>query len=152
MPVPFYATKIVASKIELYIFKNKYTSNNYMTLYCFDVDGTLLTDEMQNEGQYVKGIIPTQKLIEIEENGDKVAIVSPSPFLPKRYANEYQWINKFGSNEYRWANVKKAIQINRTTIEDTVYVDDLEANRIQLENLGIKSYSPQEFMKFIDGL
>lgn len=120
-----------------------------MTLYCFDVDGTLLTDEMQNEGEYVKGIIPTQKLIEIEENGDKVAIVSPSPFLPKRYANEHQWINKFGSNEYRWANVKKAIQINRATIEDTVYVDDLEANRIQLENLGIKSYSPQEFMKII---
>jgi len=118
-----------------------------MTLYCFDVDGTLLTEEMQNEGEYVKGIIPTEKLVQLEENGNKVVIVSPSPFLPKIYANESTWIKDFGSNDYRWANVKKAIQIHRCAIEDTVYVDDLESNRKQLEKLGVKSYSPQEFMK-----
>ena len=32
-------------------------------LICFDVDGTLLTKEMENEGQYVKGIIPTSLLL-----------------------------------------------------------------------------------------
>jgi len=126
-----------------------------MKLYCFDVDGTLLTEEMQNEGEYVKGIIPTEKLVELEDKGNRVVIVkgnrvvivSPSPFLPKRYDNESTWIKDFGSNDYRWANVKKAIQIHRCEIEDTVYVDDLEANRKQLEKLGVKSYSPQEFMK-----
>lgn len=119
-------------------------------LYCFDVDGTLLTDEMENEGQYVKGIIPTAKLIQLEEEGHKVVIVSPSPFLPQRYANQYQWIKPFGSNDYRWANVKKAIQIHHCIIEDTIYIDDLEANRIQLDKLGVKSYSPEEFMKTFD--
>jgi len=118
-----------------------------MKLYCFDVDGTLLTEEMQNEGEYVKGIIPTEKLVQLEDQGNKIVIVSPSPFLPKIYANESTWIKDFGSNEYRWANVKKAIQLYRCAIEDTVYVDDLEANRKQLEKLGVKSYSPQEFMK-----
>ena len=118
-----------------------------MKLYCFDVDGTLLTEEMQNEGEYVKGIIPTEKLVELEDKGNRVVIVSPSPFLPKRYDHESTWIKDFGSNDYRWANVKKAIQIHRCAIEDTVYVDDLEANRKQLEKLGVKSYSPQEFTK-----
>jgi len=118
-----------------------------MKLYCFDVDGTLLTEEMQNEGEYVKGIIPTEKLVELEEKGNRVVIVSPSPFLPKRYDNESTWIKDFGSNDYRWLNVKKAIQIHRCAIEDTVYVDDLEANRKQMEKYGVKSYSPQEFMK-----
>lgn len=116
-------------------------------LFTFDVDGTLLTEEMQNEGEYVKGSIPTEKLVQLEDEGNTVVIVSNSPFLPKRYENEFQWIKDFGSNDYRWLNVKKAIQIHRYAIEDTIYVDDLEANRKQLEKFGVKSYTPQEFMK-----
>lgn len=118
-------------------------------LFAFDVDGTLLTEEMKNEGQYVKGIILTEKLIELEKN-NKVVIVSPSPFLPKRYANKKHWFKKFGSNEYRWANVTLAASVNGISLEDTIYVDDLEANRKQLEKLHVKSYSPEDFMIWLD--
>lgn len=116
-------------------------------LYCFDVDGTLLTGEMKKEGQYVKGIIPTKILIQLEKKGHKVAIVSPSPFLPERYVHNNHWFKKFGSNEYRWANVAAAMQAHNTSPKKTVYVDDLESNRKQMESMGIKSYSPESFMK-----
>ena len=118
-------------------------------LFAFDVDGTLLTEEMENEGQYVKGIIPTQRLLNLEKDGHTIVIVSPSPFLPQRYDDVKHWIKKYGSNEYRWANVLQAMQIHGFTSKDTRYVDDLEANRKQLESYGIKSYSPEEFMKTV---
>ncbi len=120
-----------------------------MKLYCFDVDGTLLTDEMKDEGQYVKGLIRTKKLIELEKKGNKVVIVSPSPFLPKRYTDENHWFKKFGSNEYRSINVEIAMKTYGVTAENTIYVDDLEANRKQLEKINVKSYSPEEFMRLI---
>ena len=126
--------------------KSKYHKKK---LFAFDVDGTLLTEEMKDEGQYVKGIIPTEKLIELEKN-NIVVIVSPSPFLPKRYANKKHWFKKFGSNESRWANVLLARSFYGISFEDTIYVDDLEANRKQLEKLYVKSYSPEDFMTWLD--
>lgn len=120
-----------------------------MKLYCFDVDGTLLTDEMENEGQYVKGIIPTKKLIELEKKGNKIAIVSPSPFLPARYTDDNHWFKKFGSNEYRGINVEMAMNAHGISAENTIYVDDLKSNRNQLEKINVESYSPEKFMKFI---
>ena len=120
-------------------------------LFAFDVDGTLLTEEMEDEGQYVKGIIPTEKLIELEKKGNKIAIVSPSPFLPKKYANKKHWFKKYGSNEYRWANVTLAASVNEISWENTIYVDDLEANRRQLEKIKIKAYSPEDFMTWLNG-
>jgi len=126
--------------------KSKYHTKK---LFAFDVDGTLLTEEMKDEGQYVKGIIPTEKLIELEKN-NKVVIVSPSPFLPKIYADKEHWFKKYGSNEYRWANVALAASVYGISYEDTIYVDDLEANRKQLEKLHIKSYSPEDFMTWLD--
>lgn len=118
-------------------------------LFAFDVDGTLLTDEMENEGQYVKGIIPTKKLIELEKKGNIVVIVSPSPFLPQRYTDANHWFKNFGSNEYRGVNVKIAMNTHGVTAENTIYVDDLESNRKQLEKINVKSFSPEEFLKFI---
>ncbi len=122
-----------------------------MTLYCFDVDGTLLTKEMEGEGQYVKGIIPTEKLIEIWKSGNFIAIVSPSPYLPEQFSGSNHWFKKNGSNEYRWENVFAAQKFYKVSNEDTVYVDDLESNRNQLESYRIKSYSPEEFMKIVFG-
>jgi len=117
-----------------------------MKLFCFDVDGTLLTEEMEKEIGYVRGKIPTEKLIDLEKKGNKIAIVSPSPYLPERYANDDHWFKDFGSNEYRWANILKACNFNEISFENTIYVDDLEANRNQMEEIGIKSYSPYEFL------
>ena len=115
-------------------------------LFAFDVDGTLLTDEMENEGQYVKGIIPTEKLIELEKKGNIVVILSPSPFLPQRYTDDNHWFKKFGSNEYRGINVEIAMKTHGISAENTIYVDDLESNRKQLEKFKVKSYTPEEFM------
>lgn len=122
-----------------------------MTLYCFDVDGTLLTKEMEKEGQYVKGIIPTEKLIQIWKSGNFVAIVSPSPYLPEQFSGSNHWFKKNGSNEYRWENVLAAQKFYGVSPNDTIYVDDLKANRKQLETHGVKSYSPEEFMKIVFG-
>lgn len=46
-------------------------------LYCFDVDGALLTEEMDDESDYVKSIIKTDSLLRLEEKGHQVVIVSP---------------------------------------------------------------------------
>lgn len=116
-----------------------------MTLFCFDVDGTLLTDEMENEGQYVKGIIPTELLIRLEKEGHKIAVVSPSPYLPKRYTDN--WFKEYGSNEYRWKNVQDAMVAHNFKESETIYIDDLEANRNQLHEQGIFAISPEEFMR-----
>lgn len=117
-----------------------------MTLFCFDVDGTLLTEEMKDEGEYVKGVIPTHVLEDLERKGHKVAIVSPSPFLPDKYANERYWFKVNGSNTYRWENVAQAMKYYEEDPTTTVYVDDLEANRKQLENLGVRCYDPEAFL------
>lgn len=118
-----------------------------MTLFTFDVDGTLLTKEMDGKGQYVKGIIPTAKLIKLHNEGNFIGIVSPSPFLPVQFSGTPHWFKKNGSNEYRWENVFAAQKFYGVTHESTIYVDDLEANRNQLESHGIKSYSPEAFME-----
>ena len=118
-------------------------------LICFDVDGTLKTDEMGNEGQYVKGIIPTDVLMELEQGGTKIAVVSPSPYLPKRYTDKNHWFKDYGSNSYRWRNVQEAMDKYNVLPSETLYVDDLEANRKQLENYDVKSLSPEEFLEWV---
>ena len=118
-----------------------------MTLFCFDVDGTLLSKEMENEGQYVKGIIPTELLIELEKYGHTITVVSPSPYLPERYTDDKHWFKEYGSNEYRWKNVQDAMVAHDFKESQTIYVDDLEANRNQLHDQGIFAISPEEFMK-----
>jgi len=115
-------------------------------LICFDVDGTLLTKEMENEGQYVKGIIPTSLLIKLWKKDYGIAIVSPSPYLPNQFSGDNHWFKRNGSNDYRWENVDDAIKYYKTNRFNTIYVDDLESNRKQLEKLDVISYSPEQFV------
>ena len=117
-----------------------------MTLYCFDVDGTLLTDKMYNEGQYVKGIIPTSSLKQLEAKGHTIAIVSPSPYLPIEYEGDDHWFNRNGSNDYRWENIQDAMKHYKVEKEDVRYVDDLDSNVKQIEKWGVITYSPEEFL------
>jgi len=119
-------------------------------LITFDIDETLLTDKMEHEDQYVRGIIPTAKLLELESLGIKIALVSPSPYGPSIYKNDDHWFRLSESNEYRWKNVIDAQMHYNIQNSETIYVDDLLSNRIQLEKLGIKSYSPEEFMNSFD--
>ena len=114
-------------------------------LICFDVDGTLDCKENDNE-EYLKGIIPENYLVELWKMGYGIAIVSPSPFFPEKWKGENHWFCEYGSNEYRWKNVDDAISSNKTNRFNTLYVDDLEANRKQLENLDVISYSPEKFL------
>ncbi len=116
-------------------------------LICFDVDGTLLTDEMENEGQYVKGIIPTKTLIDLWKLGHKIAIVSPSPFLPKQFRGDNHWFKRNGSNDYRFENILDARIYYKMSLLDTIYVDDLEANRKNVKMYVSESFSPEEFLE-----
>ena len=121
-------------------------------LYCFDVDGTLLTEEMDNESDYVKGIIKTDSLLRLEEKGHQVVVVSPSPYLNKRYRDKH-WVKDFESNDQRHLNVKKAMEIHSFTKEQTIYIDDGEELRKQVkESLQIKTLSPEEFLLEIESI
>ena len=112
-------------------------------LFCFDVDGTLLTDKMKDEGQYVKGIIPTSILRELEQKGHRVVIVSPSPFGP----GGFKVFARNGSNDYRWENIKDAMDYYGYSKDHTVYVDDLQSNLHQIMKFGISSvFTPEAFM------
>jgi len=121
-----------------------------MTLYCFDVDGTLLTEEMKGMGQYVEGIIPTEELIKLEKQGHTVVIVSPSPYLPKRYTDANHWFKRNGSNDYRWENIQDAQIAHGIPVIETVYIDDLESNRNNVKIYVKESYSPEEFMELLN--
>lgn len=120
-----------------------------MTLFTFDIDGTLSNNTMNDYGEHVRGIIPTSVLIKLILDGHKVALVSPSPFYPEGFDNMVFAPN--GSNEYRWENVREAMKWNNiTSKDDVVYIDDLKANRENVRKWGIKQvYSPEEFMKEI---
>ena len=118
-------------------------------LICFDVDGTLLTDEMENEGQYVKGIIPTETLIYLWKLGHKIAIVSPSPFLPRQFSGDNHLFKRNGSNDYRFENIIDARDYYEMSLLDTIYVDDLEANRKNVKMYVSESFSPEEFLNLI---
>ncbi len=112
-------------------------------MFAFDVDGTLLTDKMDNEGQYVKGIIPTIVLTRLEQQGHKVVIVSPSPFRP----DGFKVFARNGSNDYRWENINDAIIYYGMSKEDVIYIDDLESNRKQLLKWGVCTVvEPDVFM------
>lgn len=115
-------------------------------LFCFDVDGTLDCDEMKGMGEYVQGIIPEQAIRDLIKSNIYVAIVSPSPYYPHDLLGNAVF-NEYGSNEYRWKNVQDAIDHFKQNKLTTIYVDDLEANRRQLQEYGVKSISPEEFMK-----
>ena len=116
-------------------------------LFCFDVDGTLLTDKMDGEGQYVKGMIPTSILTKLEIKGHKVVIVSPSPFRP----DGFKVFAEYGSNEFRWKNIESAMDYYGITKDQTVYVDDLKSNVQQIRDYGIPFvYSPEAFMIYFE--
>lgn len=119
-------------------------------LICFDVDGTLLTDEMNNEGEYVKGIIPTTVLIDLWKQGHKIAIVSPSPFLPRQFSGDNHWFKRNSSNDYRWENIRDAMKYyHYSDLDGLIYVDDLIGNHrlVKKEIPTIGCYTPKEFMK-----
>lgn len=115
-------------------------------LVCFDIDGTLLTEEMANEGQYVVGTIPTEVLMTLQNKGINVALVSPSPYGPEAFKNDKHWFCRNGSNEYRWSNVLDAMNAFAVSRDETIYVDDLDANINQLLKEGVQSYTPDGFM------
>lgn len=115
-------------------------------LFAFDCDGTLLTDKMDKEGQYVKGVIPTIILDRLAQQGHRVVIVSPSPFGPEGF----KVFARNGSNDYRWENIKDAMDYYGMDNSEVAYIDDLEANRNQLIKFGIPFvYSPEVFMMYI---
>jgi len=58
------------------------------TFICFDTDGTLKTPEMENEGEYVKGVIDQSILEYLWNNKIAISIVSESPFYPKTEKGE----------------------------------------------------------------
>lgn len=115
---------------------------------CFDVDGTLLTDEMDGEGDYVKGIIPTQHLINLWKNGHQIAIVSPSPFLPVQFSGDNHWFKRNSSNDYRWENIKDAMKYYKNDGFGVMYIDDLMGNHklVKKELPFTVCYTPKEFM------
>jgi hypothetical protein len=118
---------------------------NTIKLICLDVDGTLDCKENDNE-QYLKGIVPTKLLLELQNKGINIALCSPSPYSPETFRNSSHWFCRNGSNDYRWENVIDAMNTFRIMKSETIYVDDLESNRNQLIREGVTSYSPEEFM------
>ena len=102
-------------------------------LICFDVDGTLLTDEMKDGGEYVKGVIPTNMLIDLWKLGHKIAIVSPSPYLPKQFSGDNHWFKRNSSNDYRWENINDAMIYYYTTH----HPDQLATINDQMSNMTI---------------
>ena len=118
---------------------------NKIKLITLDVDGTLDCKENDNE-QYLKGIIPTSLLLDLQKKGINIALCSPSPYSPQVFRNSSHWFCKNGSNDYRWENVIEAINTFKVTKAETIYVDDLESNRNQLLKEGVQSYSPEGFM------
>ena len=120
-------------------------------LFCFDVDGTLDCKENDNE-EYLKGIIPEQKLIDLSHQGHIIAIVSPSPYFPSMWKDK-NWFCRNGDGFNRWENIKDAMEFYN--IEDknkVVYVDDLKGVLKLVKKFGIEQvYTPEEFMeKFSD--
>jgi hypothetical protein len=117
-------------------------------LFTFDVDETLLTEEMENEGQYVKGVIPTQILMDLESNGHDIAVVSPSPFLPKQYADDNHWFKRNGNSFCRLENIRDAQKYYKTDDKDTIYVDDLVGVlKMIMSQSKINCFTPEQFMK-----
>ena len=119
-------------------------------LITFDIDGTLLTDEMENEGQYVKGIIPTKVLEQLQLKGINVALVSPSPYGPEALKDDQHWFCRNGSNDYRWENIQDAMKAFGVTKDETIYIDDLDSNINQILKWSVQSYTPEAFMFMID--
>lgn len=113
-------------------------------LFCFDVDGTLITDEMMSiNSEYVYGIIPTEVLKDLQYAGHKVCIVSPSPYGPKGF----KVFARNGSNDYRWENIRDAMDYYGFTKDQTVYIDDLQSNIQQITKFGIPFiFTPEAFM------
>lgn len=122
-------------------------------LFVFDVDRTLLTQEMDDESDYVKGVITTERLDQLEKQGHCVCITSPSPFVDKRYRDGKHWIKNFESNDDRWLAVKNAMNLHGFNAENTIYIDDSEELRKQVKGaLGIKVLSPEEFLQSIQSI
>jgi FMN phosphatase YigB (HAD superfamily) len=118
-------------------------------LICFDIDGTLDCQENDNE-QYLKGIVPTEVLLTLQNQGINIALVSPSPYGPEAFKNDKHWFQRNGSNDYRWENVLDAMNAFAVSRDETMYVDDLEANRNQLLKEGVESVSPEGFMFIVE--
>jgi len=114
-------------------------------LICFDIDGTLDCKENDNE-EYLKGIIPEKLLVKLWKDGNHIAIVSPSPYFPDKWKGDDHWFKEYGSNSYRWKNVFDAMKYYRMNSYNTIYVDDLESNRMQLEKLDIVAFTPEDFI------
>jgi hypothetical protein len=76
----------------------------------FDIDGTLLTKEMDDEGEYMKGLIRTEELTALSEKGFSITIVSPSPFYPKNKDGipMFQMFQEWGGDTMRWKNLADA--------------------------------------------
>ena len=117
-------------------------------LICFDIDGTLLTDEMNDHGEHLKGIIPTKHLINLHTQGHKIAIVSPSPSRPREFSGDEHWFKRNSSNDYRWENIKDAIIYHGGSSFDVMYVDDLIGNHKMVKKAlpTVVCYTPKEFM------
>lgn len=120
-------------------------------LICFDCDETLLSEEMENEGQYIKGIISTQVLIDLENKGYKIAMVSPSPFIPKQYRGENYWFKRNAEGFCRLENIRDAQRHHNVDDNNTIYVDDLKGvlNMIQSQS-NITCFTPEEFLDSIE--
>lgn len=126
---------------------------NQPYLYCFDVDGTLLTKEMVNESEHIKGIIKEDVLDQLEQYGHKIVIVSPSPYLPAKYKNKDHWIKDYVVNEERFLNVKKAMSLYGYTKDNTIYIDDSESLRNQVSKaLEVKVLSSEQFLSSLQSI
>ncbi|MCV0372648.1 MAG: hypothetical protein K5793_03745 [Nitrosarchaeum sp.] len=118
-------------------------------LYCFDVDGTLLTDENCND-EYLKGIIESNVLLQLEKEGNVVVIVSPSPYLDKEFRDERHWIKEYVNNDDRWLNVKKAMSLYGFDEKSTIYIDDNIELCGKVENaLGVLCIQPEDFINWL---
>lgn len=120
------------------------------TLICFDTDGTLLTEEMIDGGQYVMGVIPTDILSSLEQRGFSICIVSPSPYYPK-YENGspiFRMSNREASGTYRHANLLSAVeQVSALGItpERKIYVSD-NGDKNEADKAGFEFMTPQDFL------
>ena len=118
-------------------------------LICFDVDGTIDCKENDKE-EYLKGIIPEGKLVELWMKGHKIAICSPSPYFPDKWKGDNHWFCRNGDGFSRWENIQDAMNFHNITDKDQViYVDDLRGTlKIVRDVNGLKHvYTPEGFME-----
>ncbi len=123
-----------------------------MALYCFDVDGTIDCKENDSE-EYLKGVIKTDVLLDLEKQGHKIAIVSSSPFFPEKWKGDNYWFKRNADGFCRLQNIRDAQKYHGVSDYETIYIDDLKGVLTMIrDQSNITCFSPKDFLSSIQSI